>query len=181
MNYSVTMVPDVIGGPQTDTDVVNETTIHIPITSGPLDFNTIYTWQVKVTDGIHWTNKTFSFRTRPNYAYPPTSFKATTINRTQINLTWIPDTIADTTYIEQNSIASWSIGAGTIVYNDTGSGYNHIGLLKGTKYYYQAWSYNDTYHTYSPTSVSANATTIPTLPPTLSNPYPANGSTGISP
>ena len=63
MDYSVTMVPDVIGGPQTGNDVVNNTTIHIPITGGPLEYNTTYTWQVNVTDGTHWTNVTFSFTT----------------------------------------------------------------------------------------------------------------------
>ena len=62
MNYTVSMIPDVIGGPQTGNNVVNST-IHIPITGGPLEYNTTYTWQVHVTDGTHWTNKTFSFTT----------------------------------------------------------------------------------------------------------------------
>ena len=63
MNYSVTMVPDVIGGSQTGINVVNNTAIHVPITGGPLQYNTTYTWQVNLTDGTHWTNTTLSFTT----------------------------------------------------------------------------------------------------------------------
>ena len=64
MNYTVTVTPDVIGGPQSDTDIANGTTIHISITGGPLDYDTTYTWWVNVTDGAHWTNRTYSFTTQ---------------------------------------------------------------------------------------------------------------------
>ena len=52
--------------------------------------------------------------------------------------------MADTTYIERNSTETWSMGAGTEIYNSSGGSYSDTGLSEGTTYYYQAWSWNNT-------------------------------------
>ena len=76
MDYTVTVTPDVIGGPQTGYDIENGTTVHIPITDGPLDFSTDYIWNVNVTDGSHLTSKIFTFTTVPE---EPLVFKSLSI------------------------------------------------------------------------------------------------------
>ena len=56
MNYTVETVPDI--GSDTANNVVNgayNTSI-----SG-LEYNMSYTWYLNVTDGVHWTNKTYHF------------------------------------------------------------------------------------------------------------------------
>jgi len=63
MNYSITTTPDIIGGTQTGSNVISGTTIHIPIIGGLLVYDTLYTWNVHVTDGYHWTNNTYMFTT----------------------------------------------------------------------------------------------------------------------
>jgi len=67
MNYTITTVPDIIDGQQSHVGIINGTVIHIPITQ-MLEYSTIYTWDVQVTDGTFWTNETFSFSTRPEPA-----------------------------------------------------------------------------------------------------------------
>jgi len=74
VDYTVTASPDIIGGPQSDIDITSGTTIHIPVTGGPLTYETIYTWDVNVTDGTHWTNETYSFTTISN---PPPVLSST--------------------------------------------------------------------------------------------------------
>jgi hypothetical protein len=68
------------------------------------------------------------------------------------------------------------------VYNGTGTNYENTGLTQGTTYYYRAWSF--TKWTYNPTIYqwsdnNASTTNSTNHIPTITNPYPANGSTGI--
>jgi len=63
MNYTITTNPDIIGGTQIGNSIANGTTIHIPITSGPLLYGSTYLWRVNVTDGKHWSNMTLQFTT----------------------------------------------------------------------------------------------------------------------
>ncbi|MCX6666615.1 MAG: DUF2341 domain-containing protein, partial [Euryarchaeota archaeon] len=63
MEYTVTAIPDIIGGPQSGSDINSGTTVNIQILDNPLDYDTLYTWNINVTDGIHWTNETFYFNT----------------------------------------------------------------------------------------------------------------------
>ncbi len=122
-----------------------------------------------------------AFLTKPN---APTNFNATSYNSTQINLTWVKGTGANNTYIEYNTTASsWPRGQGTMIYNDTGTSYEHTGLAEGTTYYYQIWSYttwtyNPTVHQWSDENASANnkTNTLPTITPIT----PKNGSTDVS-
>ena len=60
--YTVTASPDFIGGPHSGTAVTN-TTIHILRRNGMLANDTTYVWWVNATDGMVWTNDTFSFTT----------------------------------------------------------------------------------------------------------------------
>ena len=61
MNYTVTTSPDIGsgGGNNVGNDTYN-------VSVGNLAYDTTYTWYVNVTDGVHWTNRTFSFTTKPN-------------------------------------------------------------------------------------------------------------------
>ncbi|MBE3120857.1 MAG: DUF2341 domain-containing protein [Thermoplasmata archaeon] len=81
MNYTVTMVPDSIGGPQSGANIDSGTTVSIPIIH--LDYTTIYIWHVNVTDGVHWTNKTFTFTTESEPG-PWQYRKEITINHTKV-------------------------------------------------------------------------------------------------
>jgi hypothetical protein len=63
MNYTVTTNPDIIGGTKTGNSIANGTTVHIPITSGPLSYGSTYQWIVNVTDGTHWAKITYQFTT----------------------------------------------------------------------------------------------------------------------
>jgi len=149
-------------------------------TSNMINFSTKYWWSVNATDGIKWTNETYNFTTRAQYIpSPPAAFTASAINRTQINLGWTPAVMADKTYLERNSVEGWSMGAGTEIYNGTGSGFSDTSLTEGTIYYYQAWSYNNTDNVYSTTFADTNDTTIENLAPTLTNDIPADDSVGI--
>lgn len=148
----------------------------------PLPYNTEIVWYVNATDSFGWTNETYSFTTRDKYIpNPPTSFIATTFNRTQIDLSWTPGNKADTTYIEWNTIETWAKGQGTLLYNNTGSTTSHKNLNFNKQYFYQAWSWNNTDKTWSLTSSSSNATTNPNNAPSITGESPTDGSTGQNP
>jgi hypothetical protein len=130
----------------------------------PLPFDTSITWYVNATDG-NYTRSTYAFRTRIQYVpNPPNSFISSVASLSQIDLSWMKDISADTTYIERNNVASWNKGEGTTIYNGTNSDYQDTGLTHSTTYYYQAWSYNDTDHVYSTTYASAQATIPAPIP-----------------
>ena len=89
------------------------------------------------------------------------SFTASVISITEIDLTWTKGTGAVDTRIERNSISSWALGAGTLIYNNTGTSYRNTGLTTGTKYYYEAWSFANTdgYSGYSTSYATASGAT----------------------
>jgi len=58
MNYYVTTSPNIGGGSATG---ISDGTHSINVAD--LDYSEAYTWQVKVTDGTTWTNRTFFFET----------------------------------------------------------------------------------------------------------------------
>lgn len=88
-----------------------------------------------------------------------------------LNLTWIKGMGANNTYIERNTIPSWSRGVGTLVYNNTGTYYNDTELSMNTLYYYQAWGHANwtedtiTYNQYSSDYGSNSNTTQNVDPP----------------
>jgi hypothetical protein len=137
----------------------------------------VITWYVNATDGNDWTNATYSFTVRNQYApSPPTGFNATTINRFRVDVNWTGT--ANNAYIEWSaSPGPWARGAGTLLYNGTSSPQQHTPLQDGKTYYYQAWSYNTTDHTYSTTFYSDNATTTANIAPgPFSSEDPTNNS-----
>jgi hypothetical protein len=99
------------------------------------------------------------FLTKP---IEPASLTATA-NTTNISLTWTKGTGANNTYIERNTISSWARGAGTLVYNTTGTSCKNSGLAPGTLYYYHAWSYAkwNTSQQWSDINISSYALTKP--------------------
>ena len=136
---------------------------------------------MNATDGFDWARVVYHFTVRNEYVPgPPTSFDAVKYNLTQINLTWLKGTNASTTYIEWNTSEAWEIGQGTVLYTGTGTACEHPGLSPGTRYYYQAWSYNGTDVTYSTTYAEANAQTGVNNPPVQSNEEPVNNSINVN-
>jgi hypothetical protein len=148
----------------------------------PLPKNTDIIWYVNVTDGYAWVNKTYIFTTRNQYEpQPPQSFDAVTINRTQIDLTWTKGAEADKTYIEWSLTENWFRGEGEFLYNDSGTSYSHENLNYNTRYYYKAWSYNETDNVWNETASVDNALTDPNNLPIIENKSPSNNSVGINP
>lgn len=86
-NYTVVTTPDV--GADNGTNVTSGV-YFVPI--GGLNYSTTYSWQVNVTDGTYWTNKTFQFTTKPP---PPSNWYNSswqyrmniTLSYTQVNST----------------------------------------------------------------------------------------------
>ncbi len=134
------------------------------------ELTTTYYWRVNVSDTADvqysavYTNynisPTWDFITRDAYIpNPPNDFDATEYGAHKINMTWTLGTYADRTYIERNTTASWSRGQGILRFNSTGLFFQDTGLNDNTTYYYQAWGYNSSDHTWSITYSSDNAKT----------------------
>ena len=96
-------------------------------------------------EGINYGSNVV-FLTKPNVV---TNFNVSTYSPGGFNLTWTKGTGVNNTYIERNTLSSWSRGEGTLVYNDTKPYYNDTDLSMNTLYYYQAWSFAN--WTYNPT------------------------------
>jgi hypothetical protein len=146
----------------------------------PLPFATSIVWYVNASDGTDSTGTVYDFTTRSQYVPNiPSSLTATVVGITQIDLSWIPDTLADTTYIERNNAEDWSIGTGIEIYNGSDSSYSDTNLIEGTQYFYQAWSWNNTDLVYSITYDEANDTTPTNQAPVLSFEVPADDSNNV--
>lgn len=94
--------------------------------------------------GLYWTTPSMPVR----------NFNASTVSKTEIDLTWnlninndkilvawSPDEnfgepVDSMDYSVGNSIS----GGGTVIYVGTGTGFNHTSLLPGSYYYYKAWT-----------------------------------------
>ena len=146
----------------------------------PLPFDTSIVWYVNASDGTNFTNVVYDFTTRSQYVPDePTALTATAVSRTQIDLSWTPGAMADTTYIERYSLEDWTMGTGTEIYNGSGGSHLDSGLTEGTQYFYQAWSWNNTDLVYSTSHDEANDTTPTNLAPVISFEVPADDSTNI--
>jgi hypothetical protein len=139
----------------------------------PLSYGTNIIWYVNATDGADWTNATYNFTVRNEYApVPPTDFTATAITRFRIDLSWSPSD--DLTYIEWYTSPTWARGGGNFCYVGTGSYAQDVGIVPGDHIYYQAWSYNATDAVYSSSYATADNTSIDDLAPIVSSPDPTN-------
>jgi len=128
--------------------------------------------------GYNTTANELIFLTKPN---APNNLHAQTNNSQTIYITWTKGNGANNTYIEYNTTTSiWLRGQGIMIYNDTGTNYEHTGLDSGTKYYYQAWSYTtwDALHKWSDMNESGN--NITWYAPSVTNESPINQSIGIT-
>jgi hypothetical protein len=103
----------------------------------------------------------------------PTGFTTTTISTSQIDLSWSQnvnnDAVmivydSDDTFTDPIDGVSYSGSAlgGTVLYNASGTSYNHTSLGINTAYYYKAWSVDGSTN-YS-SGVTANATTAKNEP-----------------
>lgn len=92
----------------------------------------------------------------PSGDFPPSNLTAVTDRDNDIVLNWDKHANATHTYVEYNTITSWVIGAGSLLYNDTGSTYTHSGLSCNVLYYYQVWSYNSTSNNFSSYTGTSN-------------------------
>ncbi len=84
----------------------------------------------------------------------PTNFTATTSATDQIDLSWTKNSSGNSVMVAYStdgtfgtpsdgtsySVGSSISGGGTVIYNGSGTSYNHTGLTSGTHYYYKAWS-----------------------------------------
>jgi hypothetical protein len=107
----------------------------------PLTRGHIYNYRAVANNSnstVYGTNK--AFLTKP---IAPKNLTVEKYDGLQLNLSWLNDYSANTTYIERNTSASWSIGQGTPVYNDSGQLFYDYNISVGTVYYYQAWSYTE--------------------------------------
>ncbi len=102
------------------------------------------------------------FTTKPD---APSSFTATAVSSSQINLSWSKGSGAYYTIVRRSTTGyPISTSDGIQVYYDTGTSYSDIGLTTGTTYYYSAWSqaYEEGYTQYSDTYATASAIPSPT-------------------
>ena len=101
----------------------------------------------------------------------PTTFTATAVSSTQIDLSWVLNSTPDNVLLAWNTTNTFGTpsgsytagstitGGGTVLLaNSNATSYNHSGLNPNTTYYYMIWSQNGTGPTYS-SGVDANATT----------------------
>jgi len=91
--------------------------------------------------------------------------KITNAGVQQINLSWTKGTGATNTYIEWNTVSSWSRGAGTLLYNNTGTSAILENIPAGATRYFELWSWNasgfsSTYATTSATAGNASVTNL---------------------
>jgi len=114
---------------------------------------------VEVYD-LYWhTQRWYTFTTQgTTIPGAPTNLQGTT-GSSWINLTWNKGVNADYTFVEWDVAQTWNYGDGLLVENTTKTWTNHTTLTSNTHYYYQAWSYNETYNTWSSSYAEYDATT----------------------
>jgi len=146
----------------------------------PLPYNTIINWWVNMTDGYNESKEMYTFTTR-NYFIPspPSAFSASPYNKTVMNISWTPAG-SNLTYVEYNTVESWTRGEGILLENGSNTTTSQDGLTPATTYYYLAWSYNETDEKFSTTNTSANGTTSENHAPAFYFPNPINGSSGVN-
>lgn len=123
-----------------------------------LAFDTRYSVWVNASDFNDSISIQFSFTTRsPFIPDPTTNLNAITVTDSQIDLSWTVGAGADRTIIEWNVIPGWIPGEGTEIYNGPGNSFSHTDLIAHRRYYYQAWSWNETDLLLNENYASANA------------------------
>jgi len=145
-----------------------------------LEFGETYTIWVNATDSYITAEKIYYFTIRDEYIPdPPTEFTGNKINLTALNLSWIKDALADTTYIEVAMSETWNRGEGLEIYNGTGEEFLYDNLIPN-RYYFQAWSYNVTDNVYSAIYVETSVLTGVNTPVEQSSEVPINETPNIN-
>jgi len=123
-----------------------------------LSFDTLYYVWVNASDLNDSTSAQYTFTTRsPFTPEPPVNLNAITTTDSQIDISWTIGDGADGTLIEWNIIPGWIPGEGTEVYNGSGTEYSHNDLFAHRRYFYQAWSWNETDRILNKNYTSSNA------------------------
>ena len=152
----------------TDGTLINESDASSPFNISSLTGDTTYffkSWAYNATAlMISKENKTINITTFPE---EPSSFTASQVNDTILNLSWSKATGTDKTLILYNTTGfPDSPDNGTIAYNNTGTLTNVNGLTVNTTYYFSAWSWGSNKERLSVSYVTtSNATsTVPDEP-----------------
>jgi hypothetical protein len=136
---------------------------------------TTYYYKAFSYDGVSSYSNGVTVSAITNIA-PPTAFTATAFSATQINLTWTKNAFDNDVIIAYNTTntfgqpvngTAYPLGstlptAGNVIYVGPLSAFNQTtGLNPFTAYFYKAWSVDQANNNvYSPTGVTANATTL---------------------
>ncbi|RKY95230.1 MAG: hypothetical protein DRQ13_07395, partial [Ignavibacteriae bacterium] len=128
-----------------------------------------------VQPGWDWWWVLDNFSVNGRYTLPgvadPSSFTATAINDSQIDIAFTPNPNTDNVVITWNLTGIFTepagspptlgqpFAGGTLLYNGTASPVNHTGLNELTTYYYKAFSYDNVDYS---AGIGANATTLAT-------------------
>jgi hypothetical protein len=104
----------------------------------------------------------------------PPSVSAHVEGSTVINFTWTKGEGADSTRIEYSTNPDpWSLGEGNLLCENGEDSYSHTNLNPHTTYYYQFWSWNNSFSRYSDMNVSIQRTTLNNIPQ-MTTPHPNN-------
>jgi len=95
----------------------------------------------------------------------PPSVSANVDGSTTINLTWTPGEGGDLTRIEYSTEPGpWNMTEGNLICECSQTNWTHDNLDPHTTYYYQIWSYNNTFSRYSDFFISLDRTTLNNIP-----------------
>jgi subtilisin family serine protease/predicted ester cyclase len=92
----------------------------------------------------------------PETVLNPSSFAATPVSSTRIDLSWVRNNAGHSVMLAASATGSFGSpsdgnsygvgsslpGGGTVIYRGSANGYSHTGLETGTTYYYRAWSFS---------------------------------------
>lgn len=125
-------------------------------------YNEIFYWKVSADDrNGHVTNMTYRVTLR-DVQDSPYSFDAQTWCDNQINISWVKPEHVDSVRIQRRTDTyPTTINDGLNIYNGTGTSYGDVLVNPGTKYFYSAWSWNNTDKTWSITKSNSVELTAP--------------------
>ena len=146
-----------------NTTVTNGT--YSQTTSNFTSVSTRYWWSVNTTDGTYEAVDIYYFDTVVVNA--PTGMTVTSGRNPGcgtdmwVNISWTQDADAERTYLEANNLETWARGAGIygVLQNSSLEYYNWTPVADGITFYFQAWSFDNDTHSFSPNYAECNETT----------------------